>query len=157
MTIMWLLIGVLFVFAYIGIIMPLLPSVILVWAAFLVYQVSFDSQLGWVFWTAMVLLTVLLLISDFITNSHFVQKYGGSRLGGWTAIIGVVVGTFVFPPFGMIIIPFICVFLMEFIVYRDAKKALRASYGSLLGFLSGMAAKIIITTIMVVWFLIATK
>ena len=38
-------------------------------------------------------------------NKYFVNRFGGSKLGEYAALIGVIVGCFVIPPFGIIIVP----------------------------------------------------
>ena len=77
---------------------------------FLIYQFAFNNgELSWIFYVSMIVLTVLMFISDFAMNKYFVNKYGGSKISEYVALIGVLVGCFVFPPFGIIIIPFVAV------------------------------------------------
>ena len=70
----------------------------------LIYQFGFnDGHLSWVFYVAMIIFTVLILIADFMMNKYFVARFGGSKLGEYTALAGVILGCFVFPPFGIIL------------------------------------------------------
>ncbi len=103
----------------------------------------------------MVVLTVILIVSDIIANSYFVKKYGGSKWGERIAAVGVIVGSFIIPPFGIIIVPFVAVFLTEIIQQKTTEQAWRASLGSLMGFLGGAAAKVVIQLIMIIWFFFA--
>ena len=102
----------------------------------------------------MILFTVFMILSDIIMNSYFVKKFGGSKLGETMAAVGVIIGCFVFPPFGIIIVPFILVFVSEIIQKSDISAALNASIGSLLGFLTSTIAKALIMIVMVIWFFI---
>jgi hypothetical protein len=97
---------------------------------------------------------VFILVADFIMNKYFVNKFGGSKLSEYAALIGVIVGCFVFPPFGIIIIPFITVLVVEMIQEPNFSKALKASFGSIVAFLASAVAQGIIMFIMVVWFFI---
>ena len=154
-TISWLLIIIMFVIAFIGLIKPIIPSVLFLWIGYFIYHFAIDSsKLSWVFWTVMILFTVFMILSDIIMNSYFVKKFGGSKLGETMAAVGVIIGCFVFPPFGIIIVPFILVFVSEIIQKSDISAALNASIGSLLGFLTSTIAKALITIVMVIWFFI---
>ena len=154
-TISWLLIIIMFVIAFIGLIKPVSPSVLFLWIGYFIYHFAIDSsKLSWVFWTVMILFTVFMILSDIIMNSYFVKKFGGSKLGETMAAVGVIIGCFVFPPFGIIIVPFILVFVSEIIQKSDISAALNASIGSLLGFLTSTIAKALIMIVMVIWFFI---
>lgn len=154
-TISWLLIIIMFVIAFIGLIKPIIPSVLFLWIGYFIYHFAIDSsKLSWVFWTVMILFTVFMILSDIIMNSYFVKKFGGSKLGETIAAVGVIIGCFVFPPFGIIIVPFILVFVSEIIQKSDISAALNASIGSLLGFLTSTIAKALIMIVMVIWFFI---
>ena len=69
-------------------------------------------------------------------NKYFVNRFGGSKLGEYAALIGVIVGCFVIPPFGIIIVPFIAVLIVELVQDFDFGKALKASIGSVVAFLA---------------------
>ncbi|WHI59476.1 DUF456 domain-containing protein [Mammaliicoccus lentus] len=154
-TISWLLIIIMFVIAFIGLIKPIIPSVLFLWIGYFIYHFAIDSsKLSWVFWTVMILFTVFMILSDIIMNSYFVKKFGGSKLGETMVAVGVIIGCFVFPPFGIIIVPFILVFVSEIIQKSDISAALNASIGSLLGFLTSTIAKALIMIVMVIWFFI---
>ena len=152
---MWLLIIFAFILAFVGLIKPVIPSVLMLWVGFLIYQFAFNNgELSWIFYVSMIVLTVLMFISDFAMNKYFVNKYGGSKISEYVALIGVLVGCFVFPPFGIIIIPFVAVFAVELMQDFDVNKAFKASLGSIVAFLTSNIAKAIIMFIMIVWFFI---
>ncbi|WP_042220449.1 DUF456 domain-containing protein [Oceanobacillus manasiensis] len=151
----WIAISVLFILSFVGIIFPIIPSVLVIWGGFLLYHFVLDNtELNVVFWAVMIVLTVVLIASDIIANSYFVKKYGGSKWGERAAAIAVIIGSFIIPPFGIIIIPFIAVFIIEMLQKRTAQEALLASVGSLIGFLGGAVAKVVLQLIMIIWFLI---
>lgn len=156
-VILWLCIIAAFVLAFIGLIKPIIPSVLVLWVGFLIYQFGFhNGNLSWVFYVSMILFTVFILVADFIMNKYFVNKFGGSKLSELVALVGVIVGCFVFPPFGIIIVPFVAVLVVEMIQEPNLTKALKASFGSVVAFLASSVAQAIIMIIMVVWFFVDT-
>lgn len=151
----WIVISVLFILSFAGIIFPIVPSVLVLWGGFLLYHFVLNSEeLNLIFWIVMVVFTVLLIVADIIANSYFVKKFGGSKSGERGAAIAVIIGSFITPPFGIIYVPFITVFLIEMVQKRTTKEAFRASIGSLLGFLGGSIAKVVIQIVMIIWFFI---
>lgn len=156
-VILWLCIIAAFVLAFIGLIKPIIPSVLMLWVGFLIYQFGFhNGNLSWVFYVSMILFTVFILVADFIMNKYFVNKFGGSKLSELVALVGVIVGCFVFPPFGIIIVPFVAVLVVEMIQEPNLTKALKASFGSVVAFLASSVAQAIIMIIMVIWFFVDT-
>src|SRR5690625_556072 len=152
---LWIVIILLFIASYIGLIYPIIPSSLFIWIGFLMYHFLIDAtSLGWLFWIAMVGFTAILLFADVIANSFFVKRYGGSKWGERGAAIAVIVGSFIIPPFRIIIFPFITVLVIEIVQRSTFKQAFKTALGSLLGFLGGSIVKIIIQTIMIIWFVI---
>ncbi|WP_100374220.1 DUF456 domain-containing protein [Bacillus sp. FJAT-45037] len=153
--IIWALIIVLFIVSFIGLLFPIVPSVLVLWAGFLVYLFLIDGATFSIwFWSGAVLFTVLLFAADLIASQFFVKKYGGSKWSERMAAIGVIVGSFVIPPFGIIVVPFVLVFTAELITAKDVKQASLVAVASFFAFLSGTLAKSIIQLVLIIWFFI---
>ncbi|OES43836.1 DUF456 domain-containing protein [Domibacillus iocasae] len=151
----WTVIILLFIASFIGFVFPIVPSVLVLWAGFGLYYAGISrEELSIVFWIGMLLLTILMFLADFFANSYFVKKYGGSKWGEWTAVIAIIAGSFIIPPFGIIIVPFIAVLVVELIILKNIKQAFLVAYATLIAFLSGTFAKIVIQLIMIGWFFI---
>lgn len=152
---LWIVIYALFIASFIGLIFPLIPSALLIWIGFLIYHFELNpNMLGIVFWVAMGVLTIILFGADLIANSYFVKRFGGTKWGERGAAIGVIVGSFIIPPFGIIIVPFVFVLLIEILQGKSLKFAITSAIGSFIGFFGGTIAKIILQVIMIIWFLI---
>ena len=151
---LWLIVIAAFVLGFAGIIYPVLPSVLMFWVGFLVYNFFIGDELSWMFWVIAASLTVVALISDVAANSYFVKKFGGSKKGELAAIIGAVIGMFIYPPFGILFVPFVFVFVVEFIQIKDMNKALKASIGSFLAFISSAVFDIIVYIFLIMFFLL---
>lgn len=149
----WILILLLFVVSFIGIVFPIIPSVLAIWGGFFIYHFVINGEtLSFFFWIPMAIFTIMLFVADIVLNSHFVKKYGGSKWGERMAAIAVIVGSFIIPPFGIIVIPFIVVFITELMQKKTGKDSIKAAFGSLVGFLGSSLAKVLIQFIMIVWF-----
>ncbi|MCH4985243.1 DUF456 domain-containing protein [Macrococcus epidermidis] len=152
--ILWTFVILAFLSAFVALVMPMIPGILMMWVGFFIYHFAINNnELSWFFWIAMATLTIIILISDYVLGSRFVKKFGGSKAGELTAAIGIILGSFFFPPFGIIIIPFVAVFIVELLIQQDFKRAMDASIGSLLGFLTSTLAKFIILIIMIIWFI----
>lgn len=151
--ILWLIVLLLFGLSFVALIYPVLPSVTAVWAGFLIYHFFINSgELTTFFWIVMVILTIILTLADIFASSLSVKKYGGSSVGEKGAALSVIVGSFIFPPFGIIILPFIVVLILEMRQGRSIQESLRASFGSVVGFLTGQLAEATIQLAMIIWF-----
>ena len=128
----------------IGSFIPVIPGPPLSWLGLLLLynteQVPFDP------WFIVVTGAIALLATllDYYLPVVGTKKYGGSKRGVWGAIIGLFVAVF-FPilgPFGILIWPFLGAFLGELSQQKSQKNALRAAWGSFLGFLAGTLIKL---------------
>lgn len=153
---MWILIIALFSVSIVGIFLPILPDTILLWGGFLLYQFFLaepGAGLPASFWWGMAVLSVLLYGADLLTNMYFVKKYGGSRLSSLGAVAGIILGIFIFPPIGMIVLPFLFVIAIEVLVQKQSiEKAMKVGFGSLIGFLGSAVMKLALQIVMIIWF-----
>ncbi|MBS0000239.1 MAG: DUF456 domain-containing protein [Cyclobacteriaceae bacterium] len=99
------------------------------------------------------IITLLVSLLDYLLPIYGTKKYGGSRMGVYGSVAGLLVGLFFFPPLGIIIGPFAGALLGELISGKSSKDALRASFGSFVGFLTGTAAKLVVSGILTYHFI----
>lgn len=152
----WLLVGLCFLIAFLGLVYPIIPSAVFMFGAFLLYGwlVSFEG-LNWLFWTIQILFLVLLFVADTLSNLVGVKKFGGSKAGMWGSTIGLLVGPFVIPVAGIILGPFLGAIIGELIVnHKDIKQAFKTGIGSLVGFLTSVVTKGSLMIIMIIIFIV---
>jgi len=146
----WIIIIACFIFSFVGLVYPIIPSVFLIWVGVVLYHFGINSTaLTWITWTMLVLLTVFLFLADYLANLHFVDKAGGSKWGMRAATIGLIVGSFVIPPFGVIIVPFALVLIAEMMQKKTFQESSKVAFATLIAFFSGTFAKAIIQLIMI--------
>ena len=152
----WILIIAFFAIAFIGLIYPIIPSVIFIIGGFIVYGLFYSfSDLPWWFWVIEILLVVLLFGADTVSNLVGVKKFGGSKAGMWGSTIGLLIGPFVIPFAGILIGPFLGAVLAELFVTKSSwEQSLKTGVGSLVGFLTSIVTKGIVQVGMILLFFI---
>ncbi|MBD1378902.1 DUF456 domain-containing protein [Metabacillus arenae] len=156
-TLYWILIILMFVIAFIGLIYPIIPSVLFIAAGFILYGVFYGFEsFGYVFWIIQGIFIITLFVTDYFTNLIGVKKYGGSKAAIWGSTIGLLIGPFVIPIAGIIVGPFVGAVAGELIVHKkDLNTSIKIGIGSLIGFISGVFAKAVIQLIMIGYFFYA--
>ncbi|MFB7140266.1 DUF456 domain-containing protein [Bacillus sp. AFS017336] len=153
--VLWALIIICFALAFIALIKPIIPGVPVLWVGFLIYYFGINkSNLNLSFWIIMVIFTAVIFLADFLANAYFLKKYGSTKTGERVGCLAVIVGSFVFPPFGLIIVPFISVFVAEKLQGKDTKESIKSAWATVLSFISSSLAKAILQVIMVIIFFV---
>jgi len=79
--------------------------------------------------------------------------FGGSKYGVWGSMVGLLAGLFI-PPIGIIVGPFIGAVAGE-ILAGNKENALKAGFGSFIGFIAGTVVKMLVSLIMLYYFIAA--
>lgn len=150
----WSLVIILLIIGFAGLVYPIIPSVLFVMGAFILYGFLFTFEpFNWLFWLIQSLFVILLFFADHLANVFGIKKFGGSKAGIWGSTIGILVGPFVIPVFGILIGPFLGAIIGELIVNRtNVKLAFKIGLGSVVGFISSIIVKAIILIIMAAYF-----
>jgi uncharacterized protein len=110
---------------------------------------EFDTGLLWV----LSLATIVVSVLDYLVPMWGVKKFGGSKWGMWGSTIGLIVGLF-FGPLGIFIGAFVGGLLGELAAGKDSARAMKAAFGSFIGFLFGIVLKLALCVIMI-WYAVA--
>lgn len=148
-TILCFVAGVVFLFV------PVIPGTVIAYVGVLIFAIYHDFAHFSA--TALVILGIIAgfgLIIDNLLNLLGARAFGASKAGLWGVFIGGIIGGFLFFPIGLLIGPFIGALLAEILVGRTKKEALKAGTGAFIGYLAGIAAKLVLWGIIVGWFLI---
>lgn len=134
-----------------GSFLPVLPGPPVAWAGLLMLHYSEYAHFSQRFLVITAIVTIVVVALDYLVPIWGTKKFGGSKAGQYGAIIGMIAGLFA-GPVGIIIGPFVGAFIGELI--HDPKnqaRALRAAWGSFIGFLVGAGIKIILCLVFA-WF-----
>ena len=128
---------------FVGCILPILPGPPLSFIALLLLSFARDWEpFSVTFFIVMGGLTILVTVLDYLVPAVGAKKYGATKFGIWGSIIGLFVGLFFFPPFGLFLGGFAGAVVGELFAGREGKEALRAGWGSFIGNLAGMGLKL---------------
>lgn len=151
----WVLVIALFIIGMAGAIFPILPGALAIYAAFFVYGLCITfAPFGVWFWIIQTLIVVILFVADYVVNAWGVKKYGGSKASVIGSTIGVIIGPFLIPGFGLILGPLIGAILGEMIIGSSFDRALKVGFGSLVGLFTSTVMKIILQLLMIIVFII---
>ena len=155
MEIINLVIGViLLITGLVGCILPVIPGPPFAFLALLLgYFFSKPEPYGITLLVVMGIITIAVTVLDYILPSIVAKKYGGSKFGSWGALIGMIAGMFLLPPFGIFIGAVAGAFLGEIIFNPDIRRSIRAGIGVVIGIAIATAIKLSVTGLMGFFFI----
>ena len=137
----------------IGSIFPVLPGPPLSYIGLLLLHFTARVQFtktALIVWAILVLLTI---VADYILPVLGVKKWNGSKWGNVGCAIGIVVGVFILPPWGIILGPFVGAVLGELLfAKKNTPEALKAGFGAFIGFILGTVFKLSVCGVFIFYF-----
>lgn len=134
-AILFILLGI------IGCLAPVLPGPPLSYVGLVLLHFTRFADISSEMFLTLGIIVVVVTILDYIVPIWGTKTFGGSKYGIRGATVGLIIGFFLGPA-GIIIGPFVGAFVGELIFKDDVKYALKAGFGSLLGFLMGVGLKL---------------
>jgi uncharacterized protein YqgC (DUF456 family) len=150
-TIIIILGAILIIAGLLGSFLPVLPGPPISYAGILLLQLTSTPPFSVQFLIVWALIVIAIMILDNVVPAWGTRKYGGSPYGVWGSIVGLIAGFF-FPPMGIIIGPIAGAFLGEMIGGKTSDQAMRAAWGSFVGFLAGTLMKVVASGMMAYYF-----
>ena len=135
------------VLGLLGSFLPVLPGPPVSWIGLFLLYLTKSVENDWWFLGITLFIALLVFALDYIIPAIGTKKFGGSRYGVIGTTIGLIVGILAPIPFGIIIGPFLGALIGEIINSADSGKALKAAFGSFLGFVTGTFLKFIVAII----------
>ena len=151
----WLVVILLFAVGLIGTVLPIFPGTVIILAAAIIHRtvLGAEKSVGWATIAVLALLTLASYAVDLVSGYLGAKYFGATRWGAFGALLGALVGLFFGIP-GLFVGPVVGAVVGEFIGGKRMIDAGRAGWGSLLGNLAGMLAKLVIALLMITIFLI---
>ncbi|NQW37206.1 MAG: DUF456 domain-containing protein [Flavobacteriales bacterium] len=149
MDILFLLLGLLLMLlGLIGAFIPVLPGPLTSWAGLLLLSFTKAVDLSTSFLTITFSIALLVWLLDYFIPALGTKKFGGSKKGIIGSTIGLILGLIFFPPLGIIIGPFVGAFIGELIHdSSNNNRALKAAFGSFIGFLFSTGLKFAVSLV----------
>ncbi len=151
-TILIIIGAILVLVGFIGAFLPFLPGPPLSYAGLILLQFTDPAPFSVLFMVIWAMVVIILFILDNVIPVWGTKRYGGTSWGIWGCIFGVVIGLFIFPPFGIIIGPLAGAFLGELAGGKDSNQAFKAAWGSFVGLLLGTLLNAIAAGMMAYYF-----
>ena len=134
-----------------GMVLPIYPGVVIIWAAALIHGLvtGFATLEIWV----LVIITLLMIAGTLVDNILMggkARQAGASWISIGGALLGGLIGTFVFPPIGGIIAAPTMLFLLEYARIRDSQEAWDITKGLLTGWGLSFVARFLIGLVMII-------
>ena len=131
----------------VGSFLPVLPGPFTSWVGLLVLHFTKGVELSQTFLIITLLIAIAIYILDYIIPAIGTKHFGGSRYGIIGTTFGLIVGLLLPIPFGIVIGPFFGALIGELIYKNDINKAVKAAFGSFIGFIVSSLLKFIIAII----------
>ncbi|MDB9782675.1 DUF456 domain-containing protein [Winogradskyella sp.] len=144
----------LMILGIIGSFLPVLPGPLTSWAGLLVLHFTDGVELSQTFLISTLLVAIVIYVLDYIIPAMGTKRFGGSRSGMIGTTLGLIIGIISPLPFGIIIGPFTGALIGEMIHRNDLNKAIKAAFGSFLGFIASTFLKFIVAIIFLGFFIV---
>ncbi|HEX2394277.1 MAG TPA: DUF456 domain-containing protein [Bacteroidales bacterium] len=146
----------------VGSILPGLPGPPLSYLGILLIHWTRFAQFSGKFLVTWAIIVLIVAVLDYVVPVWGTKKYGGTTAGVRGSTIGLIIGVILLPmlgivlgPFGIFGIlggPFIGAWIGERSAGQDQKRALRAAFGSFVGFLAGTIMKIAVSMVLAFYY-----
>ena len=140
-----------------GSFVPIIPGPITSWFGLLVINFTSTTELNYSFLLISFMIAVFVFTLDIIIPIIGLKKFGGTKKGMIGATIGLLLGLFILGPLGIIIGPFVGAQSGEISGELKLGKAVKASIGTLIGFIAGVTMKFSISLVYFIFYLIEVK
>lgn len=135
----------------VGCLVPVLPGPPLSYLGLVIIHFTRFADVNQKLFIILGIIAVVVTVLDYIVPIWGTRHFGGSKYGARGATVGLIIGLFLGPA-GIIIGPFLGAFVGELIFKDDVRYALRAGFGSLLGFMTGVGLKLAASLLMTYYF-----
>lgn len=143
--------SILIISGLLGCFLPILPGPPLSYFALILLQFTSKKPFTTNELAVLAMATIIVTALDYFVPIWGTKKFGGSKYGVWGSTIGLIAGMFLFPPFGIIIGPFIGALIGELVAGKNSQFALKSAFGSFIGFITGTFLKLI-TSFVITWY-----
>ena len=155
MEIIWIIAGALLILAgFVGSFLPVIPGPLLSYIGLLSLQLTGEPPFEVSFLVSWAAIMLIVSFLDNVIPAIGAKKYGGSPLGIFGCIVGLLAGIVFFPPIGIVAGPVAGAFAGELLAGKSRDQAFRAAMGSFMGFLFSTLLKAVFCAFMAYYFIV---
>ncbi|MGD9117036.1 MAG: DUF456 domain-containing protein [Dehalococcoidia bacterium] len=142
---------------FIGVFAPVLPGIPIAWLGLFIYAIGTGfERISVVTIIVFAAITALILLLDFLAPMLGARKFKASNYGMLGAFLGMIIGIIFLGFWGIILGPFVGAFLFELLFARkQTKGALKAAFGTFIGYIAGALVKVIFIFVMAGFFIVS--
>ncbi|PWJ60651.1 hypothetical protein CLV98_101836 [Dyadobacter jejuensis] len=133
-----------------GAILPL-PGPGLSFVGLLLLHLSGFGTLDSTYLIAFGALALLMAVLDIYLPVWGAKRFGGTRYGSVGAVVGLVAGLFLLPGIGLLLGTFLGALVGELLGGFPVNKAVRAAFGTFVGFMTGVVMQVMLCLAMIVF------
>ena len=145
---------VLMILGVVGSFLPVLPGPLTSWAGLLVLHFTEGVEMSQTFLIVTLIVAIVIYVLDYIIPAIGTKRFGGSKAGMIGTTLGLIIGLLSPIPFGIIIGPVVGALIGELINENDINKAIKAAFGSFLGFIASTFLKFIVAIVYLGFFIV---
>jgi uncharacterized protein YqgC (DUF456 family) len=136
-----------------GSILPVLPGPPLSFIGLFLLALlrHFSPPLTTPFVIILAIVTILVIVMDYIIPLLGAKRYGASKWGVWGSVLGMAIGIF-WSPFAMLVGAFVGAVVVEWLVHKKKREALRAGWGVVMGTLFATILRLGVSGMMTYYF-----
>lgn len=142
------------VLGILGSFLPILPGPLTSWVGLFILHFTKAVPMNWTFLIFTFCIAFGIWLLDYFIPAIGTKRFGGSRAGIIGTSIGLIIGLIAPIPGGIIIGPFCGALIGELINKSKFKNAVKAAFGSFLGFLASTFIKFLVAIIYFGFFII---
>ncbi len=125
-----LIILVIMTVGLLGLLIPIIPGLVIIWLASLAYGLGVGFQTpGWIFFTILTIIMAVGSVVDNLVMGQQAHRNGASWISVLLAMLFGVIGTFILPIIGGFIGALLALFLAEWIRRKNWREAMTATTG----------------------------
>lgn len=143
--------AILVIVGFLGCILPVLPGLPLSYIGILLLHFTSKVQFSITFLISWLIVVLIVQLLDYVVPIWGTKQFGGTKSGVRGSTLGLFLGLF-FSPWGLILGPFIGAVVGEMIGGKEFSIALKAGFGSFVGFLVGTLMKLIVAGVLAFFF-----
>lgn len=128
----------------VGSFLPVLPGPLTSWVGLLIFHLTNVIPMNWTFLIVTFVIALAVWILDYIIPAIGTKRFGGSKAGMIGTTLGLIVGLLSPIPGGIIIGPFVGALIGELMNKSELDNAIKAAFGSFLGFLASTFIKFMV-------------